>query len=1054
MRIKSNLKKVLSVVLAASVVTATSALAGLAAGGTQAADTETASGLNLMPMPGVTDWSGVSDMGNTASAGDGSYTFTLTADRVGTTDNAIVGVKMPINKVVNLKDNPVIYFDVEGTAAFNITVGYTKAYEGNVELDEPQSAYVQVGALYEGASDNYIPANTTGSYDLYSYLNPRGRLDPEGNVNIEYVTFALSGTKDQQAKFISCYLAPESDGEWPAVPALSVDVATAPVDLMPESVDAISHNNAGGDGSFTYENGVLKLVSVSGRDSVSWPVNKWVDINELREMSMKIKSENGGFTGLVYYPSSDPVGASGMLHFTNNFMGDAGFGVDAVNGYVPAGEYDVKLQYASLAESANCVKDTNGLVYLSSALLVAEPGATVTLEEFSIPSDEPVEPTEKDYVDLMPVDGVTEYPVAPDTSYVSATYNEDGSVLLTNHNGKWPGISTAVDKTVDVNQNPVLVYDFSGLNPANDPGVNGHIYYLKSDGSEGDLFFSELLGQGVNDIKVDSNGTVDLSDKFEDAPEDGIVTITRVTTSLYGVDGTTVLWKAFGIQTDAQPTEPTQPEEPTTGTPATPDAPYYNWAATSKPENVEVGFDLLAWADFDSITDSPFVINEDGSVSFTWSSYKSYTMPVGAEVNLEENPYLYWSIEQGTGSRTTFVLHPQDGAPYGIYRSYTDPDNMFITSDNTSSADNYIDGSETGCFNMYEWLNENGYGSLDAKMIKDIVIAASRQVDTTINYLFFGPAPTTETEPTETEPTETEPTETEPSETEPSETEPSQTEPSETEPSETEPSETEPSVTEPSETEPSQTEPEKPGKTVDLMPGDVSAITNDAGGTAEKQGNSIVFKAGDTDTIFTYPIAVPVNMLETPYFYFGMTSTGTWDISWRSTALNGNVNPGLSADFGTVFGKTGEPGSNQYGTPIDAGSYAPGDVEIDASGAYTWNDNLPADGIVTMESISIKVGANSELTLNALYFGSDPTTEPSTDPSETEPSDTDPSTDPSATDSTASVTDTTATTAAPTTGNGGNNSPATGENTALAMVGGLLLIGSAGALILTKKKKA
>ena len=196
---------------------------------------------------------------------------------------------------------------------------------------------------------------------------------------------------------------------------------------------------------------------------------------------------------------------------------------------------------------------------------------------------------------------------------------------------------------------------------------------------------------------------------------------------------------------------------------------------------------------------------------------------------------------------------------------------------------------------------------------------------------------------------------------------------------------------------------------------------------------------------------MPVNMLETPYLCFGMTSTGTWDISWRSTALNGNVNPGLSADFGAVFGKTGEPGSNQYGTPIDAGSYAPGDVEIEASGAYTWNDNLPADGIVTMESISIKVGANSELTLDALYFGSDPTTEPS----ESEPSETDPSeTQPSAMDSTASVTDTTATTVAPTTGSGGNNSPATGENTALAMVGGLLLIGSAGALILTKKKKA
>ena len=1040
MRIKSNLKKVLSVVLAASVVTATSALAGLAAGGTKAADTETASGLNLMPMPGVTDWSGVSDMGRLPSVGDGSYTFTLTADRAGTTDNAIVGVKMPINKVVNLKENPVLYFDVEGTAAFNITVGYEQVDPNTDTVTNPDK-YAQIGALYDEATANYIAAGTKDSYDLYSYLS--GRCYSDGTIKINYVTFALSGTKDQQAKFISCYLAPESDGEWPAVPALSVDVAAAPVDLMPESVDAISHNNANGDGSFTYENGVLKLVSVSGRDSVSWPVNKWVDINELREMSMKIKSENGGFTGLVYYPSSDPVGASGMLHFTNNFMGDAGFGVDAVNGYVPAGEYDVKLQYASLAASANCVKDTNGLVYLSSALLVAEPGATVTLEEFSIPSDEPVEPTEKDYVDLMPVDGVTEYPVAPDTSYVSATYNEDGSVLLTNHNGKWPGISTAVDKTVDVNQNPVLVYDFSGLNPANDPGVNGHIYYLKSDGSEGDLFFSELLGQGVNDIKVDSNGTVDLSDKFEDAPEDGIVTITRVTTSLYGVDGTTVLWKAFGIQTDAQPTEPTQPEEPAAGTPATPDAPYYSWAATSKPENVEVGFDLLAWADFDSITDSPFVINEDGSVSFTWSSYKSYTMPVGAEVNLEENPYLYWSIEQGTGSRTTFVLHPQDGAPYGIYRSYTDPDNMFITSDNTSSADNYIDGSETGCFNMYEWLNENGYGSLDAKMIKDIVIAASREVDTTINYLFFGPAPTTETEPTETEPTETEPSETEPSQTEPSETEPSETEPSETQPSETQPTDpVEPADQEIFSFDPADWE----------FDSSIMQVTNGA------DGSLVYYNTNGEWPSATYRYETPITIdPKTTSLSYDFTGVPGAQISFLLF-----VNDCTPEDFEGKDDRQFKPHQYMEGVNIDAGS---GDILSDGNPIKGVLDlsTVPfsdacynEDGTITFNAIRIfAVGAaNSNIEVRDFRLISN------TDPSETEPSDTDPSetdpseTQPSATDSTASVTDTTATTVAPTTGSGGNKSPATGENTALAMVGGLLLIGSAGALILTKKKKA
>lgn len=46
MRMKSNLKKVLSIVLAASVVTTTSALAGLAAGG--ANDTTTGT-LSLLP---------------------------------------------------------------------------------------------------------------------------------------------------------------------------------------------------------------------------------------------------------------------------------------------------------------------------------------------------------------------------------------------------------------------------------------------------------------------------------------------------------------------------------------------------------------------------------------------------------------------------------------------------------------------------------------------------------------------------------------------------------------------------------------------------------------------------------------------------------------------------------------------------------------------------------------------------------------------------------------------------------------------------------------------
>ena len=183
--------------------------------------------------------------------------------------------------------------------------------------------------------------------------------------------------------------------------------------------------------------------------------------------------------------------------------------------------------------------------------------------------------------------------------------------------------------------------------------------------------------------------------------------------------------------------------------------------------------------------------------------------------------------------------------------------------------------------------------------------------------------------------------------------------------------------------------------TVNLMPVDVSSIICGEGGTVEEKDGAFVFKAGDADTSFMYATNAQANMLVNGFAYFGLTATGGWDIKWVSTALNGDVNPGFSADFGNLFGKTADPGPNQYGTLIDAGTFTPGDVEMEVSGAYTWNANLPDDGMVTIKTVEVKVGANSELTLDSLYFGDiddwdnipDPVpsnpTEPST--SETEP---------------------------------------------------------------------
>lgn len=162
----------------------------------------------------------------------------------------------------------------------------------------------------------------------------------------------------------------------------------------------------------------------------------------------------------------------------------------------------------------------------------------------------------------------------------------------------------------------------------------------------------------------------------------------------------------------------------------------------------------------------------------------------------------------------------------------------------------------------------------------------------------------------------------------------------------------------------------EPPVVVNLMPTDVNSITCDkGGGTVEMNGSSVVFKAGAEESHFTYPVTSQVDMTVSDYIYFGMESTGSWDIKWKSTALNGDINPGFSADFGPSFGKGGGEGDDAYGSLIEGGTYSPGDVEINSAGAYTWNSNLPDDGMVTMKSVEIIVAANAQFTLNALYFG-------------------------------------------------------------------------------------
>ena len=221
--------------------------------------------------------------------------------------------------------------------------------------------------------------------------------------------------------------------------------------------------------------------------------------------------------------------------------------------------------------------------------------------------------------------------------------------------------------------------------------------------------------------------------------------------------------------------------------------------------------------------------------------------------------------------------------------------------------------------------------------------------------------------------------------------------------------------------------------TINLMPANVSAITCGAGGSVEATDGGFVFKAGSADTSFTYALDTQVNMAELEYMYFDLSSTGDWDIKWTSTGLNNDVTPGFSADFGPGFGL----GDGEYGNLLAEGTFVPGDVEIKASGAYTWNGNLPDDGIVTMKSIEVKLGAGAEMTLKNLYISD-------IDGASANPG--------NATTNNADAPD--ATTAAPTNNTTGKTNPSTGESTAMVASGIVLAVVSAGAVALTMKKKA
>ena len=551
---------------------------------------------------------------------------------------------------------------------------------------------------------------------------------------------------------------------------------------------------------------------------------------------------------------------------------------------------------------------------------------------------------------------------------VTITMDENGKLNTTAAAWSWPTVQVNYDKPleIDIVNNPILTFVIGG-----DGGEAEFIITYSGKNAENKTF-SACAYYGIESgyMLQERQGTIDLGAYLAERdriPDNGIITISQVTLQTTGNNasgenvGATNIWETLDFGPAAT--------DPATGAPATPDAPFHEWAAESMPENVEVGVNLL---DKSKLVGAPanVAFNEDGSMSYSATGWSAFSLKDWT-INLEENPYLYWSIEQPEESSGTFAMY--SGSPWLTSRDeyLTESGEYFNNSGSGVPGAQYLYGNETGCFNMYEWYKANGSTDLTAKKITELKFYTGAQYggNITVKYMFFGPAPTVVTEPSETEPSETEPTQTQP-------------------------------------TEPG------PVESTDFMPVDTTGITADnAVVTMENGALKIVADAATTVTI---PVGKTYNMVENPNVYVKMLAEGTnFGVRFFTTANKSateqvDLAPKLEGDWGPDFGGATET------TGIAPGLW---DQTATFIGAYKWNiwgggsasvDPPAGCENVTVNNVVITLMDAGTFTLydlcatNETVAPTEPSeTEPSqtepTEPSETEPSETEP-TEPSETE--------------------------------------------------------
>lgn len=131
---------------------------------------------------------------------------------------------------------------------------------------------------------------------------------------------------------------------------------------------------------------------------------------------------------------------------------------------------------------------------------------------------------------------------------------KDGKLALTRDGADdiaWPSVVYEVNQEVDMSKTPYLHMSFE-TSGAGDRGVNGFIFYSIGDGEEASAQLSDAGGNGIDDFRDTADMYVDLA-KYIGTNEK--IYIHRITLSVYGGMGETIVWNALALASAGEGTD-------------------------------------------------------------------------------------------------------------------------------------------------------------------------------------------------------------------------------------------------------------------------------------------------------------------------------------------------------------------------------------------------------------------------------------------------------------------------------------------------------------------